>query len=71
MGIKHGRRAQGLPWWSSASDSTVPAGGAWVGSLVRELDPTAPAATKTRHSQRGKYRHLKKMSAYEVLNMLG
>ena len=28
-----------LPWWSSGSDSTLPMKGAWVWSLVRELDP--------------------------------
>ena len=30
----------GLPWWSSGWDFTLPVQGAWVRSLVRELDPT-------------------------------
>ena len=30
----------GLPWWRSGWDSTLPMPGAWVQSLVRELDPT-------------------------------
>ena len=30
----------GLPWWSSGWDSELPMQGAWVRSLVRELDPT-------------------------------
>jgi len=32
--------ASGLSWWSSGSDSVLPAQGAQVQSLVRELDPT-------------------------------
>ena len=28
-----------LPWWSSGYDSMLPMWGAWVESLVRELDP--------------------------------
>ena len=30
----------GLPWWSSGKDSALPMQGAWVLSLVRELDLT-------------------------------
>ncbi|XP_029088585.1 trans-Golgi network integral membrane protein 2 isoform X1 [Monodon monoceros] len=30
----------GLPWWSSGQGSAPPMQGAWVRSLVRELDPT-------------------------------
>ena len=33
------RPLQGLPWWSSGQDSARPVQGAWVQSLVRELDP--------------------------------
>ena len=32
--------AEGLPWWSSGWDSTLPKKGAQVQSLVWELDPT-------------------------------
>ena len=28
------------PWWSSGSDSALPTQGAWVGSLVGELEST-------------------------------
>ena len=71
MGIKPWRRAQGL-WWSSGLDSVIPTRGVLVGSLVG--DSTAPAmslhaATKTQHRQINKYRHFKKMRAYEVLNI--
>ena len=32
---------EGLPWWSSGSqDYTLPVQGAWVWSLMRQLDPT-------------------------------
>ena len=31
--------SQGLPWWCSGWDSTLPMQGAWVPSLVGELDP--------------------------------
>ena len=55
----------GLPWWSSGLVSVLPMQGAWVWSLVGELDPTCMlqlqvrmpqlkilhAATKTLHSQ--------------------
>ena len=34
---------RGLPWWSSGWDSMLPMKGVWVQSLVRELDPDAPA----------------------------
>ena len=30
----------GLPWWSSGQDYVLPMQGAWVQSLVGELDPT-------------------------------
>ena len=30
----------GLPWWSSGKGSVLPMQGAWVRSLVRELDPS-------------------------------
>ena len=30
----------GIPWWSSDWDSELPMQGAWVRSLVRELDPS-------------------------------
>ena len=30
----------GFPWWSSGLDSPFLMQGAWVRSLVRELDPT-------------------------------
>ena len=30
----------GLPWWSSGQDSVLLMQGAWVQSMVRELDPT-------------------------------
>ena len=30
---------RGLPWWSSGWDSLLPMQGAWVWSLVEELDP--------------------------------
>ena len=33
------KNAQGLPWGSSGSDSTLPMQEAWVWSLVGELDP--------------------------------
>ena len=39
----------GTPWWSSGYDSTLPVQGAWVGSLVRELDPPH-AAPKILHA---------------------
>ena len=32
-------RGQRLPWWSSGWDSVLPMQGAWVWSLVRELNP--------------------------------
>ena len=32
---------QGLAWWTSGYDSMRPVQGAWVRSLVRELDSTA------------------------------
>ena len=55
---------KGLPWWYSGSGSMLPMLGAWVQSVVKELDPTCmlqlrvhmpqlrspPATTKTRHN---------------------
>ena len=60
----------GLPWWHSGSDSKLSMQGAWVQSLVRELDPTCMpqlrvrmpqlksprAATKTQCNQITKYK---------------
>ena len=39
-GEKEKKKREGLPWWSSVQDFTIPMQGAWVPSLVRELDPT-------------------------------
>ena len=33
------KEIQGLPWWPWGEDSKLPKQGAWVRSLVRELDP--------------------------------
>ena len=35
-----GGKSQGPPWRSSGQDSLLPARGAWVQSLVGELEPT-------------------------------
>ena len=34
------KEMEGLPWWSSGWDSTLPMQGAQVQSLIMELDPT-------------------------------
>ena len=37
----HMLKSQGLPWWHSDQDPTLPMQGAQVQSMVRELDPTS------------------------------
>ena len=34
-----GKALRGLPWWFSGQDSALPRQGAWVQSLIGELDP--------------------------------
>ena len=40
-----------LLWWHSGWDSTLPMQGAWVRSLVRELDPTCMLQLRVRVPQ--------------------
>ena len=42
----------GLFWWSSGQDSTLPMQGAWVPSLVGELDPTCCNEVLACHNQK-------------------
>ena len=56
----------------SPADSTLPTRGAWVRSLVRELDPSAmtqslQATIKTWHSQINKYEKIQKSICKRIL----
>ena len=41
---------EGLPWWSSGWDSMLPMQGAWVQSLVGELDPACMPQLRIPHA---------------------